>query len=289
MNCDIRRKESCTLDAEQFLDVFNFIKQIPWLEELLEGYLDLHNFCINNDERYFIKDIIRKFKYVSYKELSNYTQKLVDYIEKDIKATYLDTMIYSLADNHKPDGSHTIIQMMKNKFSDLEKWGEYNFSTNINDINSHKEECKNIFIVDDYIGTGNTVARKLTYVKNILQKRVIKGCNIYILSIAAMKFAKKKLDTLDVNYYSVIWLDKGISETYPKDQIKDARALMLMLEDRLEAKHNNQRLPSLGFEESEALFSIEDFNIPNNVFPIFWWPYLKDGQQRKTMFKRAKK
>ena len=39
--------------------------------------------------------------------------------------------------------------------------------------------------------------------------------------------------------------------------------------------------------ESEALFCRKSKNVPNNVFPIFWWKRYADNSDRKTLFIRS--
>ena len=43
---------------------------------------------------------------------------------------------------------------------------------------------------------------------------------------------------------------------------------------------------NIRYKESESLFNLESYNVPNNVFPIFWWPQLKDNNYHKTLFRR---
>ena len=59
---------------------------------------------------------------------------------------------------------------------------------------------------------------------------------------------------------------------------------MLQLEQKLEHSQKFIYFP-FGKDKSEALFYIDEFNIPNNVFPIFWWEKTLHGI-RNTMFTR---
>ncbi|WP_458773197.1 phosphoribosyltransferase-like protein [Aeromonas caviae] len=44
---------------------------------------------------------------------------------------------------------------------------------------------------------------------------------------------------------------------------------------------------SLGYDRSETLYCAINDNCPNNVFPIFWWPKLANGEQYETLFHRV--
>lgn len=62
---------------------------------------------------------------------------------------------------------------------------------------------------------------------------------------------------------------------------------MYKLEDKLSKVYEGRKLPRLGFSRAESLYSREGGNTPNNVFPVFWWPFLETRKQRKVMFIRA--
>ena len=102
-----------------------------------------------------------------------------------------------------------------------------------------------------------------------------------------MKFAEEVLESLDVDYFSVHWLNKGISELVSGEKKEVATKSMEELEKKLQKRYQGKKLPNFGYKRSESLFALESNNIPNNVFPIFWWPFLKGGVSRKTIFKRV--
>ena len=88
--------------------------------------------------------------------------------------------------------------------------------------------------------------------------------------------------------FAAIELEKGISGYLTGSARDDAREEMLRLEARLHPTFNGRPLPSLGYGEAEALFST-DGNAPNSVFPVFWWPRLRTGRNRKTILSRGER
>ena len=144
----------------------------------------------------------------------------------------------------------------------------------------------NIVLIDDFIGTGDTICKKVKYLLKTLHNRKIADYSIHIVSLAAMNFAKEPMDKLKIPYYSVHWLSKGISEKI--DLAKRATAIKAMedLEAKLKENVSGRKLQNFGYKRSESLFALESNNIPNNVFPIFWWTHLKDNTKRKTLFRR---
>ena len=60
-----------------------------------------------------------------------------------------------------------------------------------------------------------------------------------------------------------------------------------MAEAHLKPKIGKMKLKNyfLGYGESEALYFSEEYRVPNNVFPIFWWRLALDGESSwKPMF-----
>ena len=81
-------------------------------------------------------------------------------------------------------------------------------------------------------------------------------------------------------------LNKGITEQLDGEEKSEAVKNMKSLEKKLGGRLNGKFFPTFGYERSESLYAIEPYNIPNNVFPIFWWPKYKNRKYRKTIFKR---
>ena len=144
----------------------------------------------------------------------------------------------------------------------------------------------NLVIIDDFIGSGNKVLNKVSYVQRTLLAKGIKDVNIYVCSLAAMIFSKPQLTSIVNNVYSYMWLNKGITELAPEDKRMLYVKEMLALESHLLWAKNVKKKYSFGYKQSETLFSIMSTNVPNNVFPIFWWRYLRPNKMREPILRR---
>ena len=84
-------------------------------------------------------------------------------------------------------------------------------------------------------------------------------------------------------------MDRAISESFLPSEVEHKIQLMSYLESKLATIINETELSNyhLGYKQSEAIFCRKFKNIPNNVFPIFWWKRYADNSNRKTLFTRS--
>ena len=69
--------------------------------------------------------------------------------------------------------------------------------------------------------------------------------------------------------------------------ILDGPKYLFPLIEEIESRFLNKKRYKFGYEKSESLFVLENSNIPNNVFPVFWWPFNLEGERKRiTIFKR---
>jgi hypoxanthine phosphoribosyltransferase len=272
------------IDSKDFLKLTQLHLEYEWLTYEPEALFDLWCLSDNAEQKDLIEHLIKNFSFIDSRKLTLGGENLSNQIETIWELTPSNTFLLATCDDRKPDGSQSIIQILKNKFSI--NWKESNFYNSLpigaNEISSNS----NILLVDDFIGTGDTIERKLKYLNSTIKKRKLENVTIRIISLAAMDFSKDVLNALGVEYYSVHWLKKGINELIEEAKREAASQSMEQLEGKLKKKYHGKQLPKFGYKGSEALYALEANNIPNNVFPIFWWPFYKGGNSRKTLFRR---
>lgn len=280
---DIRRNDQNKLNPVIIDQIISKTEKLPWIRRLIEGYIELLNLCENDDEKKLVDRLLDNFIVLDTQKLADSLQKIKDHLVDTFDIKSNNTMFYAFSDNKTADGSQFVIQAFKNKFEFDEGWREKNFSNSLLEINNHNSKYTNIFLIDDFIGTGTTTHSKYTYAKKVLDEKKISYALLEVIAIAGMEFSKILLDSEKVPFYCSYFLKKGISEVYPPNEVAKNIAIMKDLESRLNQKRGKKYFP-LGFGQSESLFAIEGINIPNNVFPVFWWPNGIDGL-RKTIFK----
>ena len=276
-------KLNSPLPEWDFKSIFKLGLQYDWLITCDEGFMELWNSTDGDvNQKRLILYLVHKFLYVDSKKADAYCSMIAHQITKEWGLQSTNTTITAACDNANPDGSQLMVQKLKNRFPF--HWREFDFSNSLpeavrNMINSND----NLVICDDFVGTGLTIGRKIDYALKIISERHLENVHIHIVSFAAMQFSK---NSIAYPFYSCEWLLKGISENLTGNNLLIATKLMEEMESILNPKIGRQYLPKFGYKRSESLYNYENDNIPNNVFPIFWWKKYKDNKFRVPMFRK---
>ena len=283
----ILNRVSKKIEHDDFVKLMKLTLNQSWLEEESEALIELWNLCKFESEQALVFELLMKFKYLTSPEIQKHGKEIADHILNKWNLPSKGTRIIAISDKRDADGSQMLIQSIKNKFT-ANNWKENNFINNIGDGQRLTRKNYNIVLLDDFIGTGDTVERRFKWFHKKITAKNKENVSIYVVCLAALDIAKSKLDLLGIEYYAPIWLKKGISDYFNAKDLVKAKKDMKRLESNFAPKYNGQHMPSFGYKRSETLFAIEAFNIPNNVFPIFWWPVLVNYQRRNTLFKRLR-
>jgi len=273
------------IDVNDFTRLTRLHLDHVWLTYEPQALFELWCLSDSDEQKNIIEFLIKNFSYIDGRKLAEGSQLISNQIQNVWNLKSSNTFLLATCDDNKPDGSQTLIQNLKNKF-DI-SWKESNFFNSIVSGANEIPTDSNIILVDDFIGTGDTITRKLEYINRKINERGLNVFSIKIVSLASMNFSIEILNGLSTEYYSVHWLKKGISELLSDGKKEVATRSMEELEKKLKKKYHGKQIPNFGYKKSESLFALESNNIPNNVFPIFWWPFLKGGVSRKTIFRRV--
>lgn len=133
------------------------------------------------------------------------------------------------------------------------------------------------FVVDDFIGSGNTVFRFLdTYEKEYLKPNE----KVVFLAVAAMKTGMDSITERGYEIQADTVIPRGIADCGKFDNKAEAYALM----DHMESMIQRSEEYRYGYEASEALVTM--IRTPNNTFPIFWSARKTDGTKWPAPFPR---
>lgn len=276
-------QQKSVLDPKLVSLVVEKTKRLPWIANLVDEYVQLINFCDDMPEVELVNKLLDHFVVVDSGRLDRTGKSIVASLKETHQISPDDTLFYAFSDSDVSDGSETFLYSLKNKFDRSSGWRETHFISNLMKINEHKSQFTKVILVDDFIGTGNTTVRKVNYVRDALKKLGFEECEIIVICIAAMNFSKAVLDAANIKVIAGEWLRKGIAEQLPESEKTENYRLMDQIERRFDQSRHKKFFP-YGYGQSEALFSLEGYNTPNNVFPVFWFPHTLLGS-RNTLLK----
>lgn len=143
-------------------------------------------------------------------------------------------------------------------------------------------------VVDEFTGSGKTI---ISRAKEIITNRP----NIEEVHFCLLAGMSSTLDFIRDNFHSDqrikiychYTLRKGLDDYYEGNVLKEKTSRMLNMESRLAKSVYTKELSeySLGYGNAQSLIAFGKYNIPNSVFPIFWWPE-NNRNKRKTLFIR---
>lgn len=274
------------MDFHSFTTLTKLTKESPWLESLTLELIELWNLCETQSEQGLVCDLLKRLVFVDSDKFKASCQKVSEHILSAWNLSPENTIMVATVRSHETDGSQPMIHAMKSFFTRYPGWTEENFYSRLGDACSKIKSGWTLVVVDDFIGTGEKISKLISWIKTRFESAGVERYQIKICAIAAMNQSRTKLDLLEVDYFAHIWLKKGIRDHFQGQELESAIQDMLNIESQLAPTYHGKKLPSFGYGESEALFYINPYNAPNNVFPVFWWPGLKSGIQRYTIFNR---
>ncbi|EIZ1409334.1 hypothetical protein MOV01_001575 [Vibrio vulnificus] len=279
-------------NPEDFYKLDEYKSGINWLEvhdKYESGLIDLLNFCINDDERQLIQLLLSRVEHFTMDQITDELESSLKNLLSQYPAN--NTYIIATSNKNESDGGAAWMYFMKPVLAQLPSWTESNLKVALHEnydeiINGN---IKNIIIFDDFIGTGKTMINKVREFRDRLKQAGVSEINIIVYALAGMSFGIEKIESeLSVVIHCNKKIKKGISDNDTCEVSKSQLALMKTMEGRLQKRARKKSIEhfSLGYKKSEALYNVYNSNCPNNVFPIFWWPTLKYGVYRSTLFNR---
>jgi len=273
----------------------NTLRKISWAskERYTQPLSLLYDECKSDGHLWIIGKLLQDFEYVDSNRYVKELTKVSDQIESIWNLKPANTMIIAISENDRPDGSQAFVHALGPQLN--QNW-KNKIINNIGFAFSEKfdPEIENIVLADDFIGTGEKMAKKLNRLINHFSNKYESKIAIYVVALAGMSTGISNIKTTKVKIFVPIKMEKAISVNI-RNKIDRTNAINSMIE--LE----QNILPitpirgkfieyNFGYKLSEALYYQEGANIPNNVFPIFWKDsYENPTKQRYPLFRRSRK
>lgn len=277
---DIRHDK--TLSSKDYYYALKMQSKYDWLIQYSNKFETTISSILTDDSRKeLFSRALKKFIYIDRNKSHDNILSIVNQIENIWTCNKNDTAIVAVrkTTNKHPDGSDNLLYNLQDE---LKQWKSSRF---INEFDLDIKcviNSRNLILCDDFIGSGGTIENRIKEIKTKFGETK----NIYVVSLGAMQISRKLLDGYrSVNVFTPVWVKCGLDHTADSRD----RSLMLEMEKQLSPKYKEYTLKtmSLGYKESGGLYFNEEFRIPNNVYPIFWWGKLVDGTNFDSIFLRS--
>ncbi|MCO7573418.1 MULTISPECIES: phosphoribosyltransferase-like protein [Pseudomonas chlororaphis group] len=281
------------MKKEAFLLMSGLVLKQPWLVSKLEDlYEILYSECSEDASRDLICELLDRFLYVDTAMHHAHMVELALEIVSEPGIDDASTQVVAMCADWNADSSLEILYNLK-PLMEGHGWRQYSlvnrYSHALKTYNSKKQ--KNIILVDDFVGSGQTVLGRIKTIKAQFEGSGIADYNIMVKVLASTQAGFDRVVGEGVKITTQKIIKKGIDDFYDSLTAAEHRKRMLAIEELLSPEYmageKLRKLPSMGYNEAQATYCRENSNTPNSVFPVFWWPFKVDGSERKIVLTRA--
>ena len=277
------------MDKEKFCFISDLIKsQKELLLEKDDILSELYDLCDDEEQCNLVKQLLVNF---SLMDEDVYNLCLKDMSNNIVNRGYSldECLLVATAHDHLPDSSQSVLQDIK-FYMELAGFPSENYCNRF-DRCLKKRDFQSIrhflFLTILLVVVSTLLKRKEEFESKMAQNG--REYSLHFVVASGMRFAVEGLHQQGIDVYCAYKMNRAISEYYLPGEVEHKIQLMSSLERKLATIINETDLSDyhLGYKQSEALFCRRFKNVPNNVFPIFWWKRYADSSDRKTLFIRS--
>lgn len=261
-----------SVPIEMALKLHNIFTEKKWTENashdaVFERLCELSG-CFDKKHMDFLLELTSRYTWLTF---NDYQSQLLE-LMKDLCEQQLSNIdrlfifpIMKPSDEESTKSGNAVMYMLKGikgflseyqdiQFQQIEKFDELvNEDLKLGDSDY-------LILVDDYIGSGNTLRSTLTELNS---NKSING-KFSVLTVMIQESTKTKLEESEISVFSGFTASRGISDYYEGEELMEKIKLM----EEIERKIPKVKRFQFGYEKSEALATL--IRTPNNTFPIFW-------------------
>lgn len=272
-----KKKNVSNIHSDKFLKILSIFEEKKWSienKQYSDGIFD--DFCsmlskYNDEQQTLIIELAEKFLWVGINEYPSYLKSLFEQIASD-KNNIIDKsktiIIIPLSapeDFGKVKSSSFLTYLIKGDIVHIERMftnKKIMVLDNYNWIIENKNQMKNsiIFLVDDYVGTGETAESAINY---LIEQGLVKS-ELFIATLFSQQSGYEKIIEDKINIYCSEIRKKGITDFYTEEEVARKLNIMESIEKIIKVKPKYK----FGYGQSEALISLT--RTPNNTFPVYW-------------------
>jgi len=275
------------MHGKLFKRVFALSLKQSWLAPLEGQLYAMLDECDSDDQVELISELLNEFKFL---RQDDERQALESIAGEIINLGYPEETVQVVATsaNDDADSGQAVLYGLKPIFARL-GWRNVKMVNQFTKAQRNVPEMPNVCLVDEFVGTGRTMLGRIEALnRDFNNNKHFSSGKFHVFTYAGMSQAKDHLlaSGLCDRAYFVHDLRRGISDLLNGPDVISKADAMRLLEGKLKSVVNGYPLPEFGDGACEALYGREGGNAPNSVFPIFWWPNLRDGSERDTLLIR---
>lgn len=219
-------------------------------------------------QQQFLINLTHSFLWIPGSEYNRHLLKLLENIRKSIG----DKFVYfvpckPLEDYAKVKSCDYVwYNLRDNTFRYEIDFGNFKMVNTIEEIDSERIKSGDavIVLVDDFIGTGETVLKTLVHVKQV-HNYLLNYSSVKLMAIVAQPRGLEAIAKAGVEVFFSELAPMGIKDQKTTKAEKDKQyQIMKEIEDQISVQNSFRN----GFGQSEALVSM--IRCPNNTFPVYW-------------------
>ncbi|MBF8456893.1 hypothetical protein IV494_06820 [Kaistella sp. G5-32] len=275
--------------VESILVLHKIFKNNNWYERDSDEFI-FNNFCklldnLDSKQRVLIIELVSNYKWISYGE---YPEKILSTLD-NIESTKLNILkkiyffpVIKFEDEGEIKSGTFLMYPIKAFKKDLKNYQNINFTLNtkfetFTNPDFILKENELIFLIDDYIGSGETLEACLGIIR---QNPNITNDKIKIIALAIQAEIAENITGQGIEIFCENILLKGISD-YNSPPVVDEKIQMMLEIEKLIPGGSHF---SLGYNRTEALITLS--RTPDNTFPIFWKKYKIGNKKFDAPFSR---
>jgi len=281
------KKMDKKLDWNDVIALHNIFTKKKWFLKM--GQESVHkNLCelvtnLTDEQKQLIFDLCNRYVWISNNEYLELLLEVLEKIEDEKIENVKRIIVFPIVkpkDIGKIKSSASLLYNFKSLHFGTPKYNNIEFKVIDSYKNFAAEKFTNydlLFLVDDYIGSGQTLFEGLEELK---KNQSLENEMINVIALVAQTSTLSELNKKNISSYVKYSMGKGISENFSPPELEINIELMKEIEKLIPA---NERF-SFGFEQTEALVTMA--RTPNNTFPIFWRNHRKNGKVYEAPFPR---
>lgn len=259
----------------------------PWAIDRFDQIVEVLDECGDESEQELICDLITRFTYLDGSLHCAAVKQIAEKIHENWINDPVSAIVSASSADRHPDSGQLVAYELRNELVSR-GWTGDRILARYDRIHKANSPPSSIVLVDEFVGSGSTFVVRLEAIRKAFAQKGWPETPVYAAAYAGMAFSVPSLLSAGFeDVYYVHALKKGISDYGVEAEVTAATASMEAIEGRLEGVVNGVELPSFGHSRCEALYWRDRGNIPNSVFPVFWWPFRRPSKKRNVVFVRA--